>query len=122
MHQRKPSAPAAISGRASIRDANRPSTAIVIADEIAPGRITSPVWFAVKSCSPWRKTGSTNTEPKSAKPSSIAIATPVASCRLLSTRKLITGSFAVSSRHTSPTNDRPEITASDVTNGDSNQS
>ena len=34
----------------------------------------------------------------------------------------MTGSFAVSSRHTSPMNERAEITASAVTNRDSNQS
>ena len=48
--------------------------------------------------------------------------TPAASWRLASTRKLITGSFAVSSRQISNTNDTAEITANVVTNRDSNQS
>jgi hypothetical protein len=56
-------APTGIVARASRRGALRPTTAIVTADAIAPGRITLPVCHAVKPCSCCRKIGRMNTDP-----------------------------------------------------------
>ena len=122
MESMKHSAPRVTVMRASSQLAFRPTHAIVTADASAPGRMTSPVWLAVNPCSCWRNTGSTKIEPYNASPRKAAMLTPAASCRLLNTRKLITGSLAVSSRQSSSTNDVTEITHSAVTNRESNQS
>ena len=50
-------------------------------------------------------------DPKSARPSTAAMLTPAASCRLLRTRKLMIGSSIVSSRQISSTNDTNDVIA-----------